>query len=148
MRADFRVTTWLNALSPITSALGRPESPGPVPAQTGMKNLDVLALLIAKNGFIANPQGWGRFEGPFGLTFGEFRVLLEMGTYLQGLVDGAGLNSIATLETYLQPALMKLADEFEKAESPAVALVEGGTDAADTVEVPTAVGAEDAAPAP
>lgn len=117
MRADFRVTNWLNAPSPLKAALGD-GGVGPVPANTGMTNLAVLALLIAKNGFVANPQRWGHFQGPFGLTFAEYRLLLEMATYLQGLIDGAGLNSIAALEKYLEPELMRLADEFEKHPAP------------------------------
>lgn len=138
MRADFRVTGWLNAPSPLKQALGQGGS-GPVPADTGMTNLSVLALLIAKNGFIANPQGWGKFQGPFGMTFPEYRLLLEMGTYLQGLIDGAGLNSLSTIKTYLEPELLRLAAEFEAMEQPAeddpAALVEGGTEAGESVEV-------------
>lgn len=121
MRADFRVTNWLNAPSPLQVPLG---NSGMVPAFCGMTNLHVLARLIAKNGFVANPQSWGRFQGPFGLTFPEYRLLLELSVYLQGLIDGAGLNSIATLQTYLEPELMRLAAEFEATEPPPAAEVE------------------------
>lgn len=144
---DWRVVAWLNAPSPMKSALGRPEKPGPVPAEVGMTNLQVLAVLMAKNGFIANPQTCNQFSGPFGLTAPEYRLLLEMSTYLQGLIDGAGLDSVKTIGKYLEPELNLLVREFElqsEAEPAAdpAALVEGGTAASESVETAHAAAAE------
>lgn len=117
MRADFRVMNWLGSPSPYKSVIGL--EGGPVPAETGMTNLSVLALLIAKNGFRPKVTGWGQHSGPFGLTQRDAFLLMEMGPYLQGLIDGAGLNSITTLQSYLEPELMRLAAEFEQVPPPA-----------------------------
>lgn len=88
---------------------------GPVPSETGMTNLQVLALLIAKNAFNTVVTGWGSFSGPFGLTMQDGVALLQLGSYLQGMIDCSGVGQ-KFVDGLLGPELVRLDAEFCKAE--------------------------------
>lgn len=108
-----RVLNWLNAPSPYAMPIGGPD--GPVPKDAGMTNREVLALLIAKNGFKTIVTGWGHFSGPFGLTQEDAFLLMQMGPYLQGMVDAGIVGYDEFLEVALGSELKKHADAFEAA---------------------------------
>src|SRR6185312_14562963 len=78
-----KVLDWCNARSPYVSHLpggtndAGEQIPGPIPFSAEMSNIDVIAYLIARNGFRPKITGWGQFSGPFGLDMKSAFLLME-----------------------------------------------------------------------
>jgi hypothetical protein len=135
---DFRIAKYLDSPSPWQAQIT-----GSVPGMV-LTNRQVICLLMAKNGFNAKVTRWGKFSGPFGLAQPEAFLLMEMTPYLQGLIDGAGLDSVKVIKEHLEPSLMELAAQFEKI-SADIAAADAAAPAADTsAEAPAQPVAEQA----
>jgi len=106
-----RVLDWAHAPSPYLGPIGRVPEPV-VPTETGMTNLQVLGLLVSINGFRPRISGWGVHQGPFGVTRSEALLMMEMSSYFQGLIDGAGLAG-ESATNLLNPELAVWAAKWE-----------------------------------
>ncbi|MDP3327168.1 hypothetical protein [Parvibaculum sp.] len=104
------IVSWLHSPSPYKEAIGEGgPNVGVVPVKEGWTHLRVLAELVARNGFTAKVVGWGAYSGPLGLTQKDAFLLMELGPYLQGMMDFGRIDSQALLSEYLQPELTSIA---------------------------------------
>lgn len=110
------LTGWLSRPSEYSVPIGHGgPNVGPVPSETGMTNKQVLAELLARNGFSPVVTRIGVFVGPIGVSIQDAVELSQLIGYVSGHCDAHGLNSdeqSAYFALHLKPEIDRITGKW------------------------------------